>query len=93
MTNIEDTITLRDYIATHALTAMIGNPNKDTYKKEAVEKFPVYAYEYADQMIVQKKLQEEVSFKTRIFIPLLWVSAILIVLDFILRIVLFFLAI
>ena len=81
MTNIEEIISNR--------ILYIGNEIPESIAKDTHSKFVLlgYPHELIDEL---KKI--EVSFKTRIFIPLLWVSAILIVLDFILRIVLFFLA-
>ena len=80
MTNIKEIISNR--------ILYIGNEIPESIAKDTQSKFVLLGYpnEFIDEL---KK--GEVSFKTTIFIPLLWVSAILIVLDFILRIVLFFL--
>ena len=50
-------VELRDTIALHALAAMIGNPLKTQFGKSSVVPFSKYAYEFADQMMIERKVK------------------------------------
>ncbi len=49
--------TLRDYFAGLALQAMMQNPMKTTFGETALKKFPIYAYEWADEMLKAREVK------------------------------------